>query len=314
MVETSDDALVTNKSVFDAYASYYGMKGFRVVPFLDKKTTEADIVNMYVRSKKPSESVISSRDGQPRRLADGAKLTQVQSTAKDTKGRLLEQYAFEYYVTKQRFKQPDYSLQEDMRDLTGMICNMIEQDAVTKLKGEATATKATGLNKNWNRENITLDHIQSDLVDIDEAYDDDELLYNLNTIFHSKKGLGSLIKKIEVNKQNWEIPKEGYDSQKELQFGTQGHLYGGNKLSPGEILGWDRNRPAAAIYYGIQEGLTQPEVYEQLSSFAPIIQTYVEEVPGINPEYKIQIGASWAIVVREPNGVLFDNGFIDTSI
>jgi len=310
MVETGDDALITNKMLFDGYVSEFGMKAFRVIPFMKRKTTEADIVNMYVRTEKPSEAIITSRDGEPRRIADGARLTQVQSTAKDGKGRQLEQFGFEYYVTKKRFKQPDYSLKEDMQDLSVIIANHMEKDAVTKLKDEGSATKATGLYKGWNQEDITLDHIQGDFVDIEEAYDDDELLYTLNTMFHSKKGMSALQKRITLNKQKWEIPMEGYDSQKALQLGGMQHLYGGKQLAAGELLGWDANRPAAAIYYGVQEGVTEPEVYEGMAPFAPMIQTYVEEVKGLTPEWKIQIGASWAVVVREPNGILSDNGFI----
>lgn len=309
MVETSDNALLTNNLLMEAYASEFGMKGLRVTPFLNRQSTDAEIVNMYVREKTPTESIISARSGKARRITEGARLVQVRGTPKDDKGRTLEFYGFEYYITNKALKQPGYSLSEDVKDLSAIICAQVETSAVTKVKTDANADKATGLNKNWNGADTTLDDIQSDLIDIDLAYDNDELLYNLDIMFHSKLAHGALQKKVSLNQQKWEIPKEGYEAQKALDLGQIQHLYAGRGLTSGEMLAWDKTRPAATIYYGTEEGVNSPEVYEQLPEFAPMLMGYSEPIKGITPGWKVQLGCAWTVLTREPRGILFDDGF-----
>jgi hypothetical protein len=310
MVETSDNKLLTNNLLMEAYASEFGMKGLRVTPFINRQSTDAEIVNMYVREKTPTESIISDRTGKARRITEGARLVQVRGTPKTDKGRTLEFYGFEYYITNKALKQPGYSLSEDVKDLSAVICAQVERSVVNTLKSDANAKKATNLNKKWNGEDTTLEDIQSDLVDIDLAYDNDELLYDLNIMFHSKIAHGALQKKISLTEQKWEIPREGYEAQKALELGQIQHLYAGKGLSDGEMLAWDKNRPAATIYYGTEEGVNSPEVYEQLPDFAPMLMSYTEPLKGINPGWKIQIGCAWTVLTREPKGILFDNGFV----
>lgn len=310
MVNTGDEQLLSNNMLLTAYFSDNTLKNMKVVPFLKRNQTDADIVNLYHKDKKALDSIINSQSGKPRRITEGSKLTQVRATAKDSKGRTLNQFGLEYFVTKKRLRQPGYSLQEDLKDLSAFMANTIEGDVVERLKAEATAPKPSAPFKKWNDNDKTIDHIQSDMIDYDVAYDDDQLMYELNTIFHSKLGMAALRKKININVQNWTIPLEGFDSQKALTFAQINNVYGGKYLSSGEILGWDINRPAAQIYYGVEEGVTETEVYEDLPEYAPMINTFVEEIGGVNPEYKIQLSASWALVTREPLGILYDTGLV----
>lgn len=311
MANTTKNDFFFNPVTLEAYATTLMAKNFIAPRFLNKKLIDNPTVVSYQRDGEEDGKLLDEVERKVRPVTEGTELTEVRSTVKIGETKTIERYGMKLGVTNELLKNPAFSLQEEVNNMSLCLARIVEQHTIDTLKNEAKAPTSSKVKGKWTDDGTTLDTIQRDIVEMQSAFDDTDYNNELNTLFYNKAQFNEIKKDVNYEVSNYNVDAEqGYNAyipNRPLDFVDSLH-YKCKYLDAGEALGWDASQPPATIYYNRESGLGTPTFYEGLPDFAPFISTYVKDEPGVVPKKEIQMAVSFGVVVNKPGALLYQKG------
>lgn len=311
MTNTTKNDFFFNPVTLEAYTSNLMAKNFVTPRFLNKKLIDAPTVLNYRRDGEENGKLLDEVERKVRPVTEGTELTEVRGTVKIGETKTLQRYGMKLVVTNELLKNPAFTLQDEINNMSLSLARIVEKETIKTLKAEAEAPQSKKIKGKWTNDGTTLDTIQRDIVEMQSAFDDSDFNNELNTLFYNKAQFNEIKKDVNYEVSNYNVDaEEGYNvtiPNRPLDFVDALH-YKCKYLDAGEALGWDGSMPPATIYYNRESGLGTPTFYNGLADFAPFVSTYVKDEPGVVPYKEIQMAVSFGVVVNKPGALLYQKG------
>lgn len=273
-------------------------KGLRVTPYMNKdKVTDADTYTYFQEKTTPEEDLTSGVSKGAKKIAPGAELEIVRTSALKGKSIPVETRGFKVVIELKRLKQNGQSVLRYISRLAYFIGRDIEVDTVNALKNGGTASKAT-ISEVWS----TSAGINKDIRAMQLAYHDDSLPMDLNTFFLHQDNFTELANyKEAMTGKDYPFP--------EFDDGPNRFMYGGQNMTDGTSIGIDRNSPPATVAYDVNPNAFNPKVLKGMEGYVPYINVKTKEVLDEDPEKLIIfMRATTATALEEPKGVQVQDG------
>lgn len=310
MVMTTKDDIFFNPTMLAAYTSEVMAKGYVTAKYLKRQVSTAPTVITYIKEDETDGKLMNSKNKKVRPVSEGTELTEVRGSERLGRTKELTLRGFKLSVTDQELENDAFSLEDNIRDMSYTLARTVEQDAINTLINEANSPKVT-VKGNWADSATTLNDIQSDLIDMQSAYDDTDYVDTLNCMFFNKKQFNAIRKGLNYEVSNYDVEAERgynpYQSNPSLSF-VDGVHHISKFLDDGECLGFDANNPPATIFYNVDPKLGSPAFYQGLEDYAPFVRTYVRREEGVVPKTEIEMAVSYAITVNKPAALLYAKG------
>lgn len=309
-MDTRNNDLFFNSQYLEAFASNIAAKGFVAAKYFPKKPITAGKIVEHVRDVKKDGEILSALTQKPRKITEGAELTQVRGTAKVGNAMELDFYGMEYIVTPELEADEGFDFESEIRDLSYTQAVLIEKKCIEKLLAEAQAPTVVQANLNGKWDAADLNQIQADIIDMQESFDSTDYSDELTGLFYNKKQYNAIRKHMNYSVEKYDMPEDGYISANKapIDFVDSYHHNTRNTVPEGKSLGFDLSNPPATIYYGIQAGTYTPDTYAELPAYAPLMRTYVREKEGIAPYKTIELGTAFGLSVRKPGALQLQGG------
>lgn len=307
-MDTSNNDIFFNRQYLEAYASNIAAKGFITGKYLPRKPITAGKIVEHTRDVKEDGKILSALTAKARPVTEGAELTQVRGSAKTGKAMVLDFYGLEYKVTPELEEDPAFDLETEVMDLSYTLGALVEQENIKKLLANAKAPVANDIRGDWVNKDIN--EIQSDIIDMQEAFDETDYTDELTGLFYNKKQYNAIRKHLNYSVEKYQLPEDGYISavKNPIEFVDSIHHTTRNRIPEGKSLGFDLMNPPATIYYGIQSDTFTPETYQGLEDYAPLMRAYIKEKKGIMSHKTIELGVAFGLSVRKPATLQLQNG------
>ncbi len=309
VMTTNDDIFFTPYEIAE-YTSDAMAKGFFVAKYMNRQQINTDTVVTYLRPEEKVGSLISAKDKTIRPISEGTELTEIRGVERIGKTKTLSRRGYKLVVTDEELESNAFSLQDNLNDMSYNLAYEMEKNCVNTLKAEAKAPQATGLKGKWSDDTTTITSIESDIIDMQSAYDETDMVGDLNCFFYGTNYYNVLRKNLNREQYQWTIEDEkGYDAYNSGAINALGAFHHKTKfLDDGEALGWNMNNVPATIYYKTNPTLSSASFYDGLPEYAPFVQTYVRRTEGIVPKTEIEMAVSYAITVNKPASLLYQTG------
>lgn len=299
-MDTTDNDIMFNRQFLEAYSSNMAAKGFITGKYIPRKPITAGKIVEQTRDVKEDGKILSALTAKARPITEGAELTQIRGTAKTGKAMVLDFYGLEYKVTPELEEDPAFDLNTEIMDLSYTLGALIEDKNIERLLANAKAPKANSINGTWASKELNA--IQSDIIDMQDAFDETDYTEELTGLFYNKKQYNSLRKHLNYSVEKYQLPEDGYINaiKNPIDFVDSLHHSARNRIPEGTSLGFDLLNAPATVYYGVQADTFTPETYEGLADYAPLMRAYINEKKGIAPYKTIELGVAFGLSVRNP--------------
>ena len=151
---------------------------------MNRQQINTDTVVTYLRPEEKVGTLISAKDKTVRPISEGTELTEIRGVENIGKTKTLSRRGFKLVVTDDELDSRAFSLQDNLNDMSYTLAYEMEQNCVNTLKAEAKAPKAAGLKGNWTNDTTDITSIESDIIDMQSAYDTTDMPGDLNCFFY----------------------------------------------------------------------------------------------------------------------------------
>jgi hypothetical protein len=274
-------------------------KGLRVTPYMNKdKVVNADQYVFYQEKATPEEDLTSGLSKGAQKIAPGAELEIVRTSGMKGESIPVETRGFKLVIDITKLKQNGQSILNFITKHAYFVGRDIETDVVNALKNGGTASTATLSDGVWE----TSSSINLDIRRMKVAYHDDSLPMELNTFCLDETNFTELCDyKEAMTGKDYDFP--------EFDDGPNRFMYGGQRMTHGTCIGFDRTMPPATVAYDVNPNAFNPSVLKGMEGYAPFINVKVKEILDEDPEKLIIfMRATTAVALEEPRGAQVQTG------
>lgn len=298
-MDTPVNDLLFNRNFLQARITTQVAKGLRITPYMNKdKVENADTYTYYQEKATPEEDLTSGVSKGAKKVAPGAELEVVRTSGMKGESIPVETRGFKLVIDIKKLKQNGQSILRYITKHAYYVGRDIETDMVNALKSGGTASTASLNDGVWQ----TSSDINKDIRAMKSAYHDDSLPMELNTFCFDETNFDELANyKEALTGKNYNFP--------EFDDGPDRFMYGGQRMTHGTCLGFDRDMPPATVAYDVNPNAFNPKVLKGMEGYVPFINVKTKEILDEDPEKLIIfMRATTAIALEEPRGLQVQTG------
>lgn len=287
------------------------VRAFNLTGLFPKQEVPTKKVNVI--NSTPIDKFVD-KTGKQKKVAKGARARRIIGEVETAGGLKLVHSEIEYVIETEDMEEPTFDLRGEVMAMSYVVGMDIEETVYNGIKNNAKiAINDTYKNGDWDNSATTLEHIISDITEIEGAAR--ATPYRINWLAYGNRANLELVKKCGLSVEDYIIPQNQFTIDSAVNLMNARHFYGGTNMEDGEIFGGDINNPGLKVVY---KKYSNPNVKvapmpEGMQAFAPPIKMLMFDNSDkeTEPQTIIKIAAAAGVYpIQKGAGLFYEDNIL----